>query len=488
MGNITETYEKLARDFPGKVAIQTKDAQVTYLEWDRRIIKTANWLKNIHTKNMTIAILVPNCVSFLQLFTGAAHAEWTVVALDLKWKENELEKRLAVANPAIIITVPAHYDVVNRLHSNVLLLDDCLKRIEEISLDHSFTHTMNPPFYMGFTSGTVGEPKAFIRSHDSWIASTICNQNDFKMNENDHVLIPGALIHSHFLYGAISTLYLGGTVYLLEKFSVKDALAVIETEQITTAFVVPTMVEAMLRENRVIDREFKIISSGAKWLEQTKREIGHLFPKLQRYEFYGASELSFVTALSEQDQIRKPTSVGRPCHGVEIEIRLPDNTFAKPNETGKIFVRSNLVFTGYLDSQTRSIRSLQDADGWITVDDMGYVDEDGFLYMSGREKNMILYGAINIFPEEVEAVIAMHQDVEEVAVLGLADRYWGQIVTAVVKGDVDKIELKKFCRQHLASYKVPRKWYIIEDMPYTTSGKIARADLYKWIEGKVNND
>lgn len=119
---------------------------------------------------------------------------------------------------------------------------------------------------------------------------------------------------------------------------------------------------------------------------------------------------------------------------------------------------------------------------------MGYFDEDGFLYIVGREQNMILYGGINIFPEEIEKVISLHPDVEEVAVIGLSDSYWGQVVAAVVKGKGSQLELKRFCKTHLSSYKIPRKWFFLSEMPYTTSGKIARAELIKRMESKVVSD
>ncbi|WP_284521941.1 AMP-binding enzyme [Cytobacillus pseudoceanisediminis] len=234
------------------------------------------------------------------------------------------------------------------------------------------------------------------------------------------------------------------------------------------------------KRKRIIEKPIKIFSSGAKWDETSKLEISKIFPQLSMIEFYGASELSYVTFLADEDIAG---SVGKPCHGVEIEIRGTDGRKLAPYEIGKIFVRSELIFDGYLSNET--IHSIQDQDGWATVDDMGYVDNKGYLYISGREKNMILYGAINIFPEEIEKVISLHPDVEEVAVIGLEDQYWGQIAAAVIKGKTDALELKRLCKKHLASYKVPRRWIFTEEMPYTAGGKIARAQLKESFERKV---
>jgi long-chain acyl-CoA synthetase len=204
------------------------------------------------------------------------------------------------------------------------------------------------------------------------------------------------------------------------------------------------------------------------------------------YEFYGASELSFVTVISDVEANQKPGSVGKPCHNVSIQIRKSNKELAKAYEIGKIHVRSNMIFSGYIKNENRSIQCIQDETGWITVDDMGYVDEDGFLFIVGREKNMILYGGINIFAEEIETVLSSHPDVQAAAVVGVNDPYWGQIVSAVIQGNATKMELRKLCKMKLASYKIPRNWHFMKEIPLTTSGKVARPKIQEMLERKVN--
>jgi len=488
MGNITDSYKTFAKLSPNRIAIHTNHQQISYQYWYKLINQTANWLHSLHSENKTIGILLPNGIPFLQLFAGASKAGWIAVPYDLKWNISELEKRVILSRPSIVVTTREIYSQIKQIIPNVTILDDCLQEISQFDPATVRKTEESLPFYIGFTSGTTGNPKAFVRSQDSWVASFACNRFDFGLDESDQVLIPGALIHSHFLYGAISTLYLGGTVFLLEKFSPIEALTWIQSLPITTIYVVPTMVEAFLKKGIQIDKTIKILSSGAKWSERSKLEIRHMFPSMTMYEFYGASELSFITVLSDREGVQKATSVGKPCYGVEVEIRRPDQKLAKLNETGKIYVRSKFVINGYFDYEGSTIHSIHDEEGWATVHDMGYFDEDGFLYIIGREQNMILYGGINIFPEEIEKVIALHQDVEEVAVIGLSDSYWGQIVAAVVKGKASPSDLKKVCKMHLSSFKIPRKWFFLSEMPYTTSGKIARAELIKQMESKVSSD
>ncbi|MGG3468742.1 AMP-binding protein [Neobacillus pocheonensis] len=489
MAAITETYLKHAQSSPEKIAIQINDQKISYYTWHEMVSKTANWLESLNLRSRTVGILLPNGIPFLQLFAGAATAGWTSVLFDSKWTEAELQKRLTIAQPSVLITTGELFPKVDHLTENILMWEEILSEINAAAAIRNVDVDGKTPFYMGFTSGTTGNPKAFIRAHDSWVASFDCSRIDFQLNETDHVIVPGALIHSHFLYGAISTLYLGGTVYLLEKFSSRMTLSLLESQPITAIYVVPTMIAAFLKEERLIEKNIKIISSGAKWEENSKQRIRQMFPWLTIFEFYGASELSFVTVLTDKENDQKPGSVGRPCHNVEIQIRRSNINPVKPNEPGKIFVKSNMLFIGYLqpDEINCQIRYIQDDNGWITVDDMGYLDEDGYLYISGREKNMILYGAINIFPEEIEKVIGLHPGVEEVAVIGIHDPYWGQVVAAVVKGSATTIDLKKLCKQYLSSYKIPRKWFFTEEMPHTTSGKISRPQVMELIESKVTN-
>ncbi|MFJ7746823.1 AMP-binding protein [Peribacillus sp. NPDC097295] len=485
MNGITSPYAEHANHFPTKWAIRTADQKINYLEWYELVRKTANWFDCLGQGNKKVGIYMPNGISFLQIFVGASTAGWTAVPMDLKWKEVELQKRLALSEPSVLITTKDFYPKINVLYPNALIWEDCLEEINQGPISLSVKELGNAPFYMGFTSGSTGEPKAFVRSHNSWIESFRCTRAELDLNENDHVIIPGSLIHSHFLYGAISLLFLGGTVYILEKFMPSQTLSWIHRYPISVIYMVPTMVEAMLKETATIREFMKIISSGAKWEKDSKRRLQEMFLNLSVYELYGSSELSFVSVLNDEQNKQRPESVGKPCFNVDIQIRKANQELARPFEIGKIYVKSRMAFIGYLNANHQEIESIVDVNGWMTVHDLGYLDEEGYLYISGRENNLILYGGINIFPEEIEAVLSTHPYVELVAVVGISDPYWGHVTTAVIKGDATKMELKRFCKTKLASYKVPRKWFFIEDMPLTASGKIARAQIKQMIEKKV---
>ena len=488
MPTITSSYLQQVRSTPDKIAIQTASEAITYREWHTIVCKTANWIHSTTDPTDTIGIFMPNSIAFLQLFTGTAMSGRVAATFDTKWKPAEIEQRLTISSPSVLITTAELADRLSGTAHTIIIWKDALRQILQCQFSWTEDISGKMPFYMGFTSGTTGVPKAFIRSHDSWIASFECSRHDFHIDETDHVLIPGALIHSHFLYGAISVLYLGGTIYLLDKFSPLLTLNFIKNYPITILYIVPTMIEAILLEEVIIDKPIQIISSGAKWEADSKRKIREQFLHGKMFEFYGASELSFVSFLCNDSNKDKLGSVGRPFHNVEIQIRNALPNEASPREIGKIFVRSQMVFDGYIYPESYVIQSIKDNHDWVTVDDMGYLDEDGYLYIVGRAKNMILYGGVNVFPEEIETVLLEHPDVKEAAVTGMNAPYWGQIPVAVIKGHASKKELKKLCMDNLSSYKLPRKWFFIEEMPHTTSGKIARMQVQQLIEtGVVKN-
>ncbi|MCY9090715.1 acyl-CoA synthetase [Bacillus mojavensis] len=477
---ITHTYRSFADKNPSRIAIQTESEHITYRDWNRLVTQTANWLRTQPNVPKRVAILLPNSLAFLQLFAGAAAAGCTAVPIDTRWSAAECGERLALSGADFVVASSLFKYKLTDCLTPVVWLEDCMAHIAEASADPAPAVDPELPFYMGFTSGSTGKPKAFTRSHRSWVESFQCTETDFSVSSNDKVLIPGTLMSSHFLFGAVSTLYLGGTVCLLKKFIPAQTKEWFTQKSISVLYTVPTMTDALANIHAFPDSSVTIISSGADWPAASKEKLAAKWPHLKLYDFYGTSELSFVAYLSPEDSKRKPHSAGRPFHNVRIEIRSAAGDLCQPGEIGKIFVKSPMKFSGYVNSRT------SDQSEWMTVDDMGYVDEEGFLYIAGRENGMIVYGGLNIFPEEVERVLLSCPEVEKAAVAGIPDEYWGEIAAAVICGNTDAKKLKAWCRHKLASYKIPKKWVFTDCIPETNSGKIARSSVKKWLRGMVD--
>lgn len=282
---ITHTYSAIAEKSPGRVAIHTESEQITYRDWARLVSQTANWLRSQPSMPNRVAILLPNSLAFLQLFAGAAAAGCTAVPIDTRWSADECKERLFISDADLVITSAFFKNKLIDSKTPVVLLDHCMEDISEASAAPLPTINSEHPFYMGFTSGSTGKPKAFTRSHRSWMESFTCTETDFSISSDDKVLVPGSLMSSHFLYGAVSTLFLGGTVCLLKKFSPVQTKEWLSRESVSVLYTVPTMTDALTRVKAFPNNPVKIISSGADWPAESKKEARRYMASPQAIRF-----------------------------------------------------------------------------------------------------------------------------------------------------------------------------------------------------------
>ncbi|RZT21325.1 AMP-binding protein [Fictibacillus sp. BK138] len=479
---ITDTIKKSALLYPEKTAIQMGEERISYQDLNKNLKRIAAFFRKqpFEEPQGKVALYLPNGIDFLQYFLGAISAGWISIPLDLKWKESELNERLGQSQPDLITTTEELQNKITYKGSKLTSVSSLEKQepIEEIN-SNSEGESL---FYMGFTSGSTGIPKCFVRSHRSWVKSFACSKKDFGLTDSDAVLVPGPLVHSLFLYAAISTLYLGGTVKLLPKFSATQTLKEIETGEISALYAVPTMLAALTKEmNNQNDtpRLKRIISSGAKWEPGLKDKINTLFPNTELFEFYGASELSFVSFINHRADIQKPLSVGRPFHNVELSIRK-DGIEVDSGEIGTLYVKSEMLFSHYINRPDAN-KEVWDDDGWLTVGDLAKLDEEGHLYIIGRSNNMMISGGQNVYPEEIENVLYSLDGIEEAVVFGMPDSYWGEKISAAIilnnNSELTTRDIQRFCRKHLSTFKVPKHIIFTNEFPYTSSGKIARSKV-----------
>ncbi|MFD1736434.1 AMP-binding protein [Bacillus salitolerans] len=410
-------------------------------------------------KTRRIALKLGNEPSFIEVFFASVMLGYSCIPLDPKWTDEQLDYVLKNSKPDLIVT--------NDLYQEMLQVTSCSLR--------SFAK-LGDLFYIGYTSGSTGRPKGFMRNQQSWIDSFNGSNEAFQISEHDIIAAPGPLCHSLSLFAAVYAIHIGATFILHRHFEGQGVIASLQKYNATTMFVVPTMLKAMLDQkyDEVLSIA-KILSSGAKWLPTQKQEIRRLFPNSERIEFYGASETSYISYLNEEGFNRYPNSVGKVFPGVTVTIKGQNGHKLRANEIGLIFVNSTMLFSGYLEDQIDS------ALNELTVGDLGYISEDGYLTLVGRQKNMIISGGLNIYPEEIEAFLKKHTCVEEAAVVGVPDEYWGEKVVALIKiksrQALSKEDIVSFCKSGLSSYKCPKVFYSVQDFPYTSSGKIARTQL-----------
>ena len=352
--------------------------------------------------------------------------------------------------------------------------------------------TATAPFYTGFTSGSTGTPKGFKRHHLSWTESFRVGLQDFGPVVAQRTLAPGRISHSLFLFGAMQGIWYGVGAVMQEKFSAPRCLATLAAGGTPCLVAVPSQLLLMLqwaehRKLAPIPQVELITISGARWMRAHTPALRKLFPQARIIEFYGASEASFV-AWMDADEASSPQAVGRPFSNVDIDIRpTMDQSVAEPDRShasdGLIYIRSPMLFMDYVGDAHDPTAVLRDG-GWLSVRDMGHIDERGMLCLAGRQSRMIVTQGKNLFPEEVENLLAEHPQIAQASLQGQADALRGMQVHGIVQWNqeqplpaMDALALTQWVRERSEAFKAPRQWWVCTDWPMTASGKTDHAKL-----------
>jgi malonyl-CoA/methylmalonyl-CoA synthetase len=328
------------------------------------------------------------------------------------------------------------------------------------------------PALIGYTSGTTGAPKGAVLSHGNLLASDAAVRIAWRWTERDRLLLCLPLFHVHGLcVGLHGTLSAGGSAVLQPRFDVDAVLDALAAEEATMFFGVPTMYHRLADSPRVGElRELRLCVSGSAAL------AAELFERLERdagqrvLERYGMTE-TLMNVSNPYEGERRPGSVGLPLPG--CEVRLADG------DEGEILLRGPNVFSGYWHNPEATAASFDD-DGWFRSGDLGARDPDGYLRILGRSKELIVTGGYNVYPREVEEVLAEHPQVREVAVVGLPSDEWGESVAAFVvprDGGLDEDGLLAHAADHLAPYKRPRTIRTVAELPRNALGKVVKHEL-----------
>jgi len=339
---------------------------------------------------------------------------------------------------------------------------------------------------MIYTSGTTGRPKGAVRSSAGDPRQTADLVELIGYTPDDVYLTTGPLYHSGPGGFAGVAAALGNTVVVQRRFDPEDWLRLVETHRVSTTFSAPTpvrMVCALPREVRDgYDRSSmrRMIANAAPWSTALKKAYLADFPPDSLWEVYGSTELGVDTVLAPEDHLRKPGSCGLPAPGVEIRLLDADGgEVTEPGVPGELYVRSANVFRTYHKARDRYD---EDRRGdFHTVGDIAYRDDEGYVYICDRKKDMVISGGMNIYPAEVESALEANPDIYEAAVFGIPDEQWGEAVHAVVVprpgATLDAGAVVAHARAHLAGYKVPRSVSFLEELPRTGSGKVLKRVL-----------
>ncbi|MCH9684838.1 MAG: AMP-binding protein [Deltaproteobacteria bacterium] len=335
-----------------------------------------------------------------------------------------------------------------------------------------------------YTSGTTGQPKGAVRDLGALGPLELLRILErLPMRVGDRHLVVAPLYHSGAQAFTLINTALASTLVLLDRFDADQALALLSRERIHSVFMVPTMLQRILdlpasvHARRPTPCLNAIISGAAPFSIGLRARAIERFGAGAIFDFYGATELGWVTLADGHEMSARPGTLGRALGGQELRVVDDARQPVPPGTIGKIYTRSAQHMRGYLrdDEATAEIRD----HGWVTVDDLGFVDADGHLFLTGRARDMVISGGVNVYPAEVENVLSQHDSVRDVAVIGLPDPQWGERLTAVIVPapgfDVAQVaQLDGWCRERLAKAKLPRRWETVDTLPRNPTGKVLK--------------
>ena len=338
------------------------------------------------------------------------------------------------------------------------------------------------PAILGYTSGTTGAPKGAVLSHGNLLASAEAVALAWRWTAADRLLLCLPLFHMHGLgVGLHGTLLTGGSAVLLPGFELDGVLDAIREHEATLFFGVPTMYHRFAGSPRATElRRLRLCVSGSAALPADLHVHLQAAAGQRVLERYGMTE-TLMNVSNPFAGDRRPGSVGLPLPGCELKLDVAPGAGAGAGAEGEILLRGPNVFAGYWRNP-EATRAAFSADGWFRSGDLGALDPDGYLRILGRAKELVISGGFNVYPREVEDVLAAHPGVAEAAVVGTPSAEWGEVVTAfVVPADPgappSEADLVAHCTGELAAFKRPRLWHIVESLPHNALGKVVKHEL-----------
>ncbi len=481
-----------ARAEPGRTALIMGDAFRTYGELDGRAGRLASVLKDRGAgPGRPVATVLPNGMEIFEVATAAAMLNAPFLPINWHLKSDELAYILADADVAVAV---GHAGTDHELEEALAHRPEGLLRVDDDYEDQMAAATPAPdsdsgpgPELMFYTSGTTARPKGVV--HTSLVDQDGRRQGMegqvalWNWTPEDVYVMSGPAYHASHLGWALCSLFVGATTVITEQFEARGFLAEISRHRGTRSFMVPAhfirILEIPDEERAHIDVSSLslIVHAAAPCPVPVKFKMMEAFPEAEIHELYGASE-GGATKISPQEWRSRPGSVGRPWPGVEIRILDEEGKPVITGESGIIYIRppGRRRFRYRNDDDATNAAWHDDA---FTVGDIGYLDEDGYLTITDRLSDMVLWGGVNIAPREIEEVLFDHPAVVDCAVFGVPDPRDGERLKAMVqlRTEVTTDELADHVGGRLARYKVPREWDLVAEIPRDVNGKVRKRQL-----------
>ena len=494
-----------AQRYPQKRAVVCDGRQLTFRQLDTRANQRANAViaRGIGPGDRVIVYLA-NGIELVEAMAGILKMGALIVPLSTRLTAGEITHIVGDCEPRAAIYSddlrPQASTALERAKGVLRLLvgrpvageEGFTAFLEQGSTDEPPPlSSLNDDLLIGYTSGTTGRPKGAVATHNNLIlANGFMNALEWELTERDVILATTAMAHRTGLGRLANTFYLGCTLLMQSRFDAADAVSLIEREKVTVLGGVPTVYRLMMPELERRPEAAKslrlMVATGEVFPVPLKERIFKTLPHVGLYSFLAQTESGFVAGLRPQEQAEKPNALGRPIPGVEIRLADENGNDVPKGQAGEILVRCGTRGVGtVMREYFRNPKATEEAffGEWFRSGDVGYFDDDGFLYFADRAKDMIVSGGLNVYSKEVEITLQEHAAVEEAAVFGVPDAEFGEAVAACVMlkngHKVSAEELIEHCRQRIASYKKPKHVHFVDDLPKTGTGKIIKQELRK---------
>lgn len=495
MLELATLISRQARYRPDAVAVVFEGERYTFRQFWGRVARVGNMLRALGLgPGDKVATVAANSLELLETYWAVPAIGATLVPLSPLLLPAGLASLLRGADARCLVTqssmLPVLREIQDQLPPHVLIIDGkapgfgdyrMLAAAQPEALEPAAV-TADDLFNIMFTSGTTGMPKGIMHTH--FVRSMYCTlmASAFRMTPESRTLHTGAIVFNGAFVTMMPTFYLGATYILQRQFDPVEAIATIERERVTHVMLVPAQIVALLGSPQFDPQRLAslecVLSLGAPLLQQFKDRLNQLLPG-RLYELYGLTE-GFITILDRDDVARKSGSVGLPPQFYRMRILREDGSEAAPGEIGEIVGRGPITMTGYYKRPDLTAQTLRD--GWVHSGDMGYLDDEGFLYLVDRKKDMIDSGGVKVYPRDVEEVAARHPDVREVAVFGVPHDKWGETPLAAVilhpGAAIAAPALREWINERVgARYQRVSEVVILPDFPRSAAGKTLKREL-----------
>ncbi len=499
--NIGSLFTHHARYRPEHLAVVFEDQRLNYNEFNQNINRTANALRQIGIqKGDKVATLLPNCLELLEVYWAAAKVGAIVVPMSTLLLESALISLLNDSDAGIVIIDNSFCDLIRSVKDKLPNIPenryltvgfDAVAGFQNYHALKAEADESEPPdasiqpgdiFNIMYSSGTTGLPKGIIHTHQIRLAYATSFTASFRISPESVVMHAGAIIFNGAFVDLMPAIFQGATYILLPQFDPVTFIETIARENVTHVMMVPAQIIAMLNAPnfgpQALSSLEMILALGAPLHLEHKEQLNKILPG-RFYELYGLTE-GFVTVLDKFDYPRKPQSVGLPLPLFEMKIVDHQDKVVPAGEIGEICGKGPILMPHYFKQPELTRQTI--VDGWLHSGDMGYVDEDGFLYLVDRKKDMIISGGVNVYPRDIEEITVQHPAVVEVAVFGIPDERWGEspiaAVTLAEQGAVSEEELKGWINSRVgAKFQRVAAVKIMEEFPRNVAGKTLKREM-----------